>query len=90
MAILEPRQRAEDTTRPDSHSEDAGVIEVTSKPWKTDLLDSQLPVVVDFYTGWCGPCQYVRSIIEQLFLEFSSIVKFARIDVDKNPDIANR
>src|SRR5919201_2085225 len=66
------------------------VVKVSSASWKNEVLESNLPVVVDFYATWCGPCQYLGPIIAKLASEFKGTIKFAKIDIDKNEDIANK
>lgn len=62
----------------------------TSGTFEADVLRSDLPVFVDFYADWCGPCRYVAPIIEQLAHEYQGKVKFVKVDTDSNPDIAYR
>jgi thioredoxin 1 len=66
------------------------VAEVTSTSWKNQVLESSLPVVVDFYATWCGPCQYVSPIITKLASEFNGAIKFVKLDIDKNENIADK
>jgi thioredoxin 1 len=66
------------------------VTEVTSKFWKSEVLDSPVPVVVDFYADSCGPCLFLAPIVDQLAREFNGIIKFARVDVDKNETITGK
>ncbi len=60
------------------------VKEVSSEECDVEILGSTLPVVVDFYAKWCGPCALVEPIISQLADEFKRVAKFTKIDVDKN------
>lgn len=66
------------------------VTHTTSKTFEGDVLKSDLPVFVDFYADWCGPCHYVTPIIAQLAQEYQGKVKFVKVDTDSNPDIAYR
>jgi thioredoxin 1 len=54
------------------------------------VLESPLPVVVDFYATWCGPCQYVGPVIAKLATELEGIVKFAKLDIDIEEEIADK
>src|ERR671926_90394 len=63
---------------------------VNSESWEKEVLKSTLPVVVDFYATWCGPCQYISPTISKLSSEFEETIKFAKLDVDKNQDIADK
>ncbi len=62
-------------------------IKINKDKFKEEVLDYQGVVFVDFYADWCGPCQMVGPIIDQLADELTS-VKFVKINVDQNPDLA--
>ncbi len=66
------------------------VIDGDSADWETEVLTSQVPVFVDFWAPWCGPCRWVAPIVEQLAKEFDGRVKFVKINVDDNPELASR
>lgn len=56
-----------------------------------DLLDnSPIPVLVDFYATWCGPCQMMAPVLEQTGLYFKNRLQIVKIDSDKYPNIANQ
>lgn len=55
-----------------------------------EFLDSTPVAVVDFYADWCGPCKIVSPIIEKLATEYDGKGKFAKLDVDASPDIAEK
>ncbi|ELR99680.1 thioredoxin [Gloeocapsa sp. PCC 73106] len=54
------------------------------------LAGSNLPILVDFYATWCGPCQIMASILEQVNQQLSNRVQIVKIDTDKYPQIASR
>jgi thioredoxin 1 len=63
-------------------------IEVNDKNFDQEVLKSDLPVVVDFWAPWCGPCLKIGPIIDKLSEEFKGKVKFCKLNVDQNPDSA--
>ncbi len=64
------------------------VSQVESSKFQDEVVNSQLPVVVDFYADWCGPCRMVSPIIESLSKEFTGKAKFVKIDTDANQELA--
>ncbi|MCL7411343.1 MAG: thioredoxin [Methanosarcinaceae archaeon] len=53
-----------------------------------EIIDSGMPVIVDCYTEWCGPCKMIDPIFAKLATEYDGIVKFIKVDLDKAPTIA--
>lgn len=58
---------------------------VTDDSFQHDVMESDVPVVVDFFAKWCGPCRAIAPTLDQLAKEFEGKLKIAKIDVDKNP-----
>ncbi len=63
-------------------------LEVTDDSFASEVLNSELPVLVDFWAEWCGPCKMVSPIVEELSNEYNGKVKVAKLDVDSNPKTA--
>jgi len=66
------------------------MIELTETNFETEVLQASVPVVVDFYAPWCGPCKMLAPILEQLAPQFEGRVKFAKLNVDEAPELAGR
>ena len=61
---------------------------VNDGDFDTEVLKSDVPVMVDFWADWCGPCKMVAPVVEELANDYDGKVKFAKVDVDANPKIA--
>jgi thioredoxin 1 len=66
------------------------VIHSGTQNFDADVLESQVPVFVDFWAEWCGPCRIIGPIIDDLAKEFDGKVKFVKVNVDENGEISDR
>src|SRR6266849_301688 len=71
-------------------STDGKISRLNDGEFDTEVLKSNVPVLVDFYADWCGPCHAIAPTIEALSNEFEGKVKFVKVDVDSNQEVASR
>ncbi len=63
-------------------------IEVNESTWDDEVINSELPVLVDFWAEWCGPCKMIAPSVRDLALEYDGKLNVAKLDVDSAPNIA--
>ena len=63
-------------------------IKITGENFESEVLKSEIPVLVDFYATWCGPCRMIAPFIEEISEEYAGKVKVGKIDVDEASELA--
>lgn len=66
------------------------MIKFTDENFEKEVLKADLPVLVDLFAEWCGPCKMVGPVIEELAEEYQGKIKIGKLDVDKNPQTAQK
>ena len=64
------------------------VVHVTESNFEEEVVNSDIPVLVDFWAEWCGPCKMIAPILDEIAKEYGEKLKICKIDVDSNPEIA--
>ena len=66
------------------------VAAVTNETFEQEVVQSQKPVLVDFYADWCGPCKTLSPIVEELAAEYEGRLTVRKVDIDSNPELARQ
>lgn len=66
----------------------ANALHLTDASFEQEVLKSDIPVVIDFWAAWCGPCRLIAPIVDELALEYAGKVKVCKLDVDNNQNTA--
>lgn len=66
------------------------VLHIEGDKFQSEVVKSDLPVVVDFYADWCGPCKIIAPVLDQLSKEYRGRAKFVKINTDDNQELASQ
>lgn len=65
-------------------------VNITTESWDGEVIKSDLPVMVDFWAPWCGPCKMIAPTIEELAGEYDGKLKVCKINTDENPEVSSQ
>lgn len=65
-------------------------IELTDKNFEKEVLESKVPVLVDFYSDWCPPCKIMLPVIEEIAEEFEGKIKVGKVNIDENKELVSQ
>lgn len=66
------------------------IVHVTDASFDADVLNSQIPVLVDYWAEWCGPCRMIAPILDEISLDYAGRIKVAKVNIDENRDTATK
>ena len=68
----------------------SAALQVTDASFKQDVLESDIPVLVDFWAPWCGPCRMVAPVVDEIAQQYEGKVRVVKLNTDENPNVASQ
>jgi thioredoxin len=65
-----------------------GLIEINNEAFEAEVLKADVPVIVDLWAPWCGPCKAIAPTLEDIAVEYEGKVKIVKVNIDENPSVA--
>jgi len=69
---------------------EGNVINLSNDNWQTEVMNSPVPVLVDFWAEWCGPCKMIGPVLNELATELAGKIKIGKVNVDDNSELAEK
>jgi thioredoxin 1 len=68
----------------------SAALPVTDASFESDVIKSEIPVLVDFWAPWCGPCRMVAPVVDEIAQQYDGKVKVVKVNTDENPNVASQ
>jgi thioredoxin 1 len=66
------------------------IVKLTDRSFEDDVLKSSMPVLVDYWAEWCGPCKMIAPILDEVATEYAGKLRIAKLNIDENPESARK